>query len=114
MEAASGFEPENNGFADRCLTSWLCRLWSGKRDSNPRLQPWQGCTLPLSYSRSSIFFVKIGALVKGEKDGFRFSVVKPLKTGVQHLSLGSGKEIEFPLTLTLSPIGGEGITNGAH
>ena len=25
--------------------------WSGKRDSNPRLQPWQGCTLPLSYSR---------------------------------------------------------------
>jgi hypothetical protein len=25
--------------------------WSGKRDLNPRLQPWQGCTLPLSYSR---------------------------------------------------------------
>jgi len=25
--------------------------WSGKRSSNPRLQPWQGCTLPLSYSR---------------------------------------------------------------
>ncbi len=24
---------------------------SGKWDSNPRLQPWQGCTLPLSYSR---------------------------------------------------------------
>ena len=24
---------------------------SGKRDLNPRLQPWQGCTLPLSYSR---------------------------------------------------------------
>jgi hypothetical protein len=41
----------NNGFADRRLTTWLCRLWSGKRDLNPRLQPWQGCTLPLSYSR---------------------------------------------------------------
>ena len=26
LEAASGFEPENNGFADRCLTTWLCRL----------------------------------------------------------------------------------------
>jgi hypothetical protein len=26
--------------------------WSGRRDSNPRLQPWQGCTLPLSYSRT--------------------------------------------------------------
>jgi hypothetical protein len=24
---------------------------SGKRESNPRRQPWQGCTLPLSYSR---------------------------------------------------------------
>ncbi len=42
------------GFADLCLTTWLCRhlFWSGKRDLNPRLQPWQGCTLPLSYSRS--------------------------------------------------------------
>jgi hypothetical protein len=26
--------------------------WSGKRDLNPRLRPWQGRTLPLSYSRS--------------------------------------------------------------
>ena len=26
-------------------------LWSGRRDLNSRLQPWQGCTLPLSYSR---------------------------------------------------------------
>jgi hypothetical protein len=54
LEAATGFEPVYNGFADRCLTTWLCRpirSWSGKRDLNPRLQPWQGCTLPLSYSR---------------------------------------------------------------
>jgi hypothetical protein len=28
------------------------QYWSGKRDSNPRLRPWQGRTLPLSYSRS--------------------------------------------------------------
>ena len=53
LEAATGFEPVNSGFADRRLTTWLCRLWSGKRDLNPRLQPWQGCTLPLSYSRIS-------------------------------------------------------------
>ena len=51
-------------FADLCLTSWLrCRpkefrlkkdikKWSGKRDSDPRRLPWQGSTLPLSYSRS--------------------------------------------------------------
>ncbi len=27
------------------------RIWSGKRGSNSRPQPWQGCALPLSYSR---------------------------------------------------------------
>ncbi len=61
----------DGGFADLCLTAWRrrrsgsgewCGLppphlpagggWSGKRDSNPRLRPWQGRTLPLSYSRS--------------------------------------------------------------
>ena len=26
-------------------------FWSGRRDSNPRPQPWQGCALPLSYTR---------------------------------------------------------------
>ncbi len=26
--------------------------WSGRRDLNSRLRPWQGRTLPLSYSRS--------------------------------------------------------------
>ena len=29
MEAASGFEPENSGFADRCLATWLCRRLIG-------------------------------------------------------------------------------------
>ena len=28
------------------------KKWSGKRDSDPRRLPWQGSTLPLSYSRS--------------------------------------------------------------
>ena len=56
MEAASRIELENNGFAGRCLTTWPSRLkWSGKRELNPRLRPWQGRTLPLSYSRSLNF-----------------------------------------------------------
>ena len=33
------------------------KKWSGKRDSNPRLRPWQGRTLPLSYSRSPEAFI---------------------------------------------------------
>jgi hypothetical protein len=28
------------------------KSWSGRRDSNPRPQPWQGCALPLSYARA--------------------------------------------------------------
>ena len=29
LEAASGFEPEYGGFADLCLTTWLCRQKNG-------------------------------------------------------------------------------------
>lgn len=63
MEAPIGFEPTHKGFADLCLTTWLrCQkllikikeskltaptLWSGIRDSNPQLSPWQGDTLPI-------------------------------------------------------------------
>jgi hypothetical protein len=42
----------DEGFADLCLTAWLCRhIWSGKRGSNSRPPPWQGDALPLSYFR---------------------------------------------------------------
>ncbi len=44
----------DEGVADLCLTTWLCRLkWSGRRDSNSRPSPWQGDALPLSHSRIS-------------------------------------------------------------
>ena len=53
MEVPSGFEPENKGFADLRLTTWLWhRVWSGRRDSDSRHPPWQGGTLPLSYYRT--------------------------------------------------------------
>jgi hypothetical protein len=75
IEAPVGFEPTNKGFADlrlrplgysallyiyldhscppeageqqrKKIKSTLRGYWSGKRDSNPRHQPWQGCALP--------------------------------------------------------------------
>src|ERR1043166_3814911 len=77
LEARVGIEPTHKGFADLSLTTWVPRpiltlpfplihentnlrfaraaktaKWSGRRDLNPRLRPWQGRTLPLSYSRS--------------------------------------------------------------
>ena len=73
MEAPSGFEPEMEVLQTSALPLGdgavrLCRgivppagrareesEWSGKRDSNPRLRPWQGRTLPLSYSRPRRF-----------------------------------------------------------
>ena len=143
MEAASRFELENGGFADLCLTTWLCRLmkkngptfldgpeileretrfelatptlarlysttelfplkrnygkewtdlsgtvrkiWSGKRDLNSRLQPWQGCTLPLSYSRRIYTFevdrrtsrpISVGPIFNMERET-RFELATP-------------------------------------
>ena len=38
-----------HGFAGRCITTLPLRhlkCWSGKRVSNSRPQPWQGCALP--------------------------------------------------------------------
>ena len=62
MEAAPGFEPGYEGFADPCLTTWLCRLWSGRRDLNPRHSAWEADALPLSYSRTIIrMFILHGA-----------------------------------------------------
>src|SRR6202161_1411692 len=78
MEARVGIEPTHKGFADLSLTAWVPRLkahtrstrdaghtnslvectagggvfWSGRPGSNRRHLPWQGSTLPLSYSRA--------------------------------------------------------------
>ncbi len=57
FEVLTGFEPVHNGFADRCLTTWLRHhinsaaikaanlIWSGLRGSNSLPPPWQGGAL---------------------------------------------------------------------
>jgi hypothetical protein len=61
-----------NGFAGRCITtlppSHTSKKWSGKRDSNSRPQPWQGCALPLSYSRINLHFWSILARLHLSQD----------------------------------------------
>ncbi len=67
--SAQGFEPRTHALEGRCSIQLSYaptlqhkhKIWSGKRDSNSRLQPWQGCALPLNYSRSFIKLNKNGA-----------------------------------------------------
>ena len=37
------------------------KIWSGRRDSNPRLQPWQGASVPMSFDLSLCLYKKIVA-----------------------------------------------------
>jgi hypothetical protein len=42
---------KNDCFICHAPISCYQENWSGRRDSNSRPQPWQGCALPLSYAR---------------------------------------------------------------
>ena len=59
---------------------------SARRDSNPRPQPWQGCTPPLSHSRTFLIFCK--------QHRFRLQVI--LYNRNQFLSTGFLKFSNFP------------------
>jgi hypothetical protein len=91
LEAAIGFEPMNNGFADRCLATWLCRpaskgIWSGKRDSNPRQPRWQRGALPTelfplkqAYSIAQNHFVNSFSLKSSSPQSLPNAVPRKLK-----------------------------------
>ena len=48
--------PQSAEFATANESFFL--FWSGRRDSDPRLSPWQGDTLPLSHSRALYQYIK--------------------------------------------------------
>ncbi len=43
--------PSTKTRSSRARSCESAKVWSGKRESNPRHPPWQGGALPLSYSR---------------------------------------------------------------
>src|SRR5688500_17827791 len=53
LKRENGLQQRHIKSAKRCLVQQIHfpNNWSGKRGSNSRPQPWQGCALPLSYSR---------------------------------------------------------------
>ena len=56
-------------------------VWSGRGDSNPRPQPWQGCALPLSYTRISSNHIggagKLQSALAPEAGSLAFSAARP-------------------------------------
>ena len=51
MERVKGIEPSQLAWKARALPLSYTRMWSERRDSNPRPSPWQGDALPLSHFR---------------------------------------------------------------
>src|SRR5581483_569203 len=63
------------------------RIWSGRRDLNPRLRPWQGRTLPLSYSRSALKFNRDPSAALGISAAGSDARQAPQVTPAQHTRL---------------------------
>ncbi len=62
------------------LTTWLRRLrfsWSGRRDSNSRLPPWQGGVLPLNYFRTPSIISKIKWCRGGDLNSYGLTPTTP-------------------------------------
>jgi hypothetical protein len=54
---------------------------SGRRGSNPQLQPWEGCTLPLSYSRMDLISLEVVLAMKRRSGSIPYSWGEVLSEG---------------------------------
>ena len=54
-----GIEPTPPAWEAGVLPLNYTRIWSGRRDSNPRPSPWQGDALPLSHFRRQVQLNKL-------------------------------------------------------
>jgi hypothetical protein len=72
-------------------------IWSGRRDLNPRLRPWQGRTLPLSYSRS---FSHSTALAHFEPN--HCTRIRPRRSRLSSSAAAVGQEMLDELHLSVS------------
>lgn len=62
------------------------KTWSGRRDSNPRLQPWQGCALPLSYARIKYDYLVELQKYKRKKCYLNIFLVTELASNINEIS----------------------------
>ena len=83
LERVKGIEPSQPAWKAGALplsyTRMIKKLWSGRRDSNPRPSPWQGDALPLSHFRIFLIFLV---------EGTGFEPVKAEPTDLQSVPFG--------------------------
>jgi hypothetical protein len=92
----------------RSTSNLAIKFWSGRRESNPRLRPWQGRTLPLSYSRSTSKLYRIPTFAR-LRLCMRRATLWCLDLGLGHLQLdflGFAVELDDPETAHLAGASG--------
>ena len=53
----------------RAIDRGFSRIWSGRRESNPRHTAWEAVVLPLNYARTSMTYVSANTLFAAPRDG---------------------------------------------
>jgi hypothetical protein len=109
MERVKGIEPSQPAWKAGALPLSYTRtkkIWSGRRDSNPRPSPWQGDALPLSHFRIIYFYFGGGDWIRtSEGVSQRIYSPSPLaNSGTPPHSSGAGERNRTPNLLITSQL----------